>query len=77
MFRRPLASSDGPGKAGKVKRSYREQAKRKLHKMGSPPLGSSLTSPIITITLWPGHSVTDSSPRSDGSSGSLQHTRKS
>ncbi|KAI9837183.1 MAG: hypothetical protein M1838_004883 [Thelocarpon superellum] len=53
MFRRSLASRDRTGKATKPKRSLRERTKRKPQapSQESPPLGSSLTSPIITITV--------------------------
>ncbi|KAI9789790.1 MAG: hypothetical protein M1833_002260 [Piccolia ochrophora] len=51
MFKRSFASRDRAGKAVKSKKSYREHAKPKSQRLESPPLGSTLTSPIITITV--------------------------
>ncbi|KAI9724356.1 MAG: hypothetical protein M1812_000424 [Candelaria pacifica] len=51
MFKRSFHSRDRAGKAVKSsKRSFREQAKQQLQQeWGSPPIGSTLTSPIITL----------------------------
>ncbi|KAA6416397.1 MAG: hypothetical protein FRX48_01117 [Lasallia pustulata] len=53
MFKRSFHSKDRAGKAVKpVKKSYREHTKMKLQqKLDSPPVGSSLTSPIITLIV--------------------------
>ncbi|KAI4130730.1 MAG: hypothetical protein LQ347_003266, partial [Umbilicaria vellea] len=53
MFKRSFHSKDRAGKAVKpVKKSYRDYAKMKLQqKLDSPPVGSSLTSPIITLIV--------------------------
>ncbi|MCJ1361067.1 hypothetical protein MMC16_000164 [Acarospora aff. strigata] len=53
MFKRSFASKDRAGKAVKPsKRSFREHAKMKLQdKLNSPPVGSTLTSPIITLVV--------------------------
>ncbi|KAI9800533.1 MAG: hypothetical protein M1825_004082 [Sarcosagium campestre] len=53
MFRRSLPTRDRAAKIAKAKRSFREKeaAKLKAQKAESPPLGSTLTSPIITITV--------------------------
>ncbi|MCJ1385630.1 hypothetical protein MMC17_008753 [Xylographa soralifera] len=53
MFKRSFHSRDRAGKAVKAsKRSYREDVKLKMQqKMESPPIGSTLTSPIITLVV--------------------------
>lgn len=53
MFKRSFHSRDRAGKAVKSsKRSFREQAKQQLQQeWGSPPIGSTLTSPIITLVV--------------------------
>jgi len=51
MFKRSFASRDRAGKATKVKKSYGDRVKARLQKLDSPPMGSSLTSPIITIVV--------------------------
>jgi len=54
MFKRSFKSSDRVDKVVKLKKSYRDPAKlSKLQKSfdRSPPVGSTLTSPIITFTV--------------------------
>ncbi|MCJ1282513.1 hypothetical protein MMC26_001836 [Xylographa opegraphella] len=53
MFKRSFHSRDRAGKAVKAsKRSYREDVKLKMQqKMESPPIGSTLTSPIVTLVV--------------------------
>jgi len=53
MFKRSFHSKDRAGKLVKPsKRSFREQQKLKLmQQVESPPLGSTLTSPIITLVV--------------------------
>jgi len=52
MFKRSFASKDRAGKATKSKKSYRDHTKQKLlQNLESPPVGSSLTSPIITLVI--------------------------
>lgn len=53
MFKRSFVSKDRAGKTVKVaKKKYDEQAKDKLkQKAESPPIGSPLTSPIITMIV--------------------------
>ncbi|MCJ1389099.1 hypothetical protein MMC18_001953 [Xylographa bjoerkii] len=53
MFKRSFRSRDRAGKTVKAsKRSYREEVKLKMQqKMESPPVGSTLTSPIITLVV--------------------------
>ncbi|KAI9832009.1 MAG: hypothetical protein M1819_004553 [Sarea resinae] len=58
MFKRSFASKDRAGKATaksttKSKRSFRDHNKQKLlqQKLDSPPVGSTLTSPIITLVI--------------------------
>jgi len=53
MFKRSFASKDRAGKTVKpAKTTYREQTKRKMQEsLDSPPVGSKLTSPIITIVV--------------------------
>ena len=68
MFRRSLASRDRAGKATKPKRTYRDRVKLKLQKLESPPLGSTLTSPIITITVILSRKVHTSMPTRRSSS---------
>ncbi|KAI9821397.1 MAG: hypothetical protein M1832_003404 [Thelocarpon impressellum] len=51
MFVRSFSSKDRAGKAARPRKSHRDKAKLRLHKLESPPLGSTLTSPIVTITV--------------------------
>lgn len=51
MFKRSFTSKDRAGKVTKSKRILRDRIKQKLQNADSPPLGSTLTSPIITITV--------------------------
>lgn len=55
MFKRSLASRDRAGKSSRPKRSFRDPAKLKpileSQKLESPPLGSTLMSSIVTITV--------------------------
>jgi len=53
MFKRSFASKDRAGKSVKSsKKIYREQAKAKMQeRLDSPPVGSNLTSPIITLVV--------------------------
>ncbi|MCJ1480582.1 hypothetical protein MMC06_000737 [Schaereria dolodes] len=53
MFKRSFHSKDRAGKAVKpIKKSYRDHAKLMLQqKMDSPPVGSTLTSPIVTLIV--------------------------
>jgi hypothetical protein len=53
MFKRSFASKDRAGKTVKpIKKSYRDDAKAKMQEsLDSPPAGSSLTSPIITLVV--------------------------
>jgi len=55
MFKRSFGTDGSKNRAGKAtkpaKRSFREHARQKLPKADSPPLGSTLTSPIITLTV--------------------------
>lgn len=53
MFKRSFASKDRAGKTVKpTKRTYRERTKVKMQEsLDSPPLGSSITSPIVTLVV--------------------------
>ncbi|KAI9663414.1 MAG: hypothetical protein M1829_006106 [Trizodia sp. TS-e1964] len=51
MFKRSFTSKDRAGKVIKSKRIHVDRIKQKLHTADSPPLGSTLTSAIITITV--------------------------
>jgi len=54
MFKRSFNAKDRSNKIAKAKKSYRDYSKQtKLAKVDvqSPPLGSTLTSPIITLTV--------------------------
>jgi hypothetical protein len=53
MFKRSFASKDRAGKSVKpIKITYREQAKKKMQEsLDSPPVGTPLTSPIITMVV--------------------------
>jgi len=53
MFKRSFASKDRAGKTVKpIKKSYRDDAKAKMQEsLDSPPAGSPLTSPIITLVV--------------------------
>ncbi|KAI4215261.1 MAG: hypothetical protein LQ351_002160 [Letrouitia transgressa] len=53
MFKRSFASKDRAGKAVRPsKRSFRDHTKLKLQqKLDSPPIGSTLTSPIVTLLV--------------------------
>ncbi|KAL8827763.1 MAG: hypothetical protein Q9191_002991 [Dirinaria sp. TL-2023a] len=53
MFKRSFASRDRAGKAVKpVKKTYREHTKIKMQqKLDSPPVGSTLTSAIVTLVV--------------------------
>ena len=51
MFKRSLVSRDRAGKSSKPKRSFKDPAKLKSHKLESPPLGSTLMSSIVTVTV--------------------------
>ena len=51
MFIRSLTARDRAGKASKSKRSFREPAKPRPQKLESPPLGSTLMSSIVTVSV--------------------------
>ncbi|KAI9737150.1 MAG: hypothetical protein M1834_000743 [Cirrosporium novae-zelandiae] len=53
LFKRSFGSKDRVGKPVKpIKKTYHEHAKAKLHeKLDSPPAGSSITSPIVTLIV--------------------------
>jgi len=53
MFKRSFSSKDRAGKTVKpTKKTYREQTKIKLQeKLDSPPIGTNLTSPIVTLVV--------------------------
>jgi len=53
MFKRSFGTKEGRvGKSRPIKTTYREHAKRKMQdSLDSPPGGSSLTSPIITLVV--------------------------
>lgn len=52
MFKRSLVSRDRAGKATRIKRSFKDPAKLKAsQKLESPPLGSTLMSSIVTLTV--------------------------
>ncbi|PGH07108.1 hypothetical protein AJ80_08045 [Polytolypa hystricis UAMH7299] len=53
MFKRSFASRDRAGKSVKpTKKTYREHTKMKLQeRLDSPPVGSTLTSPIVTLIV--------------------------
>ncbi|KAI9883214.1 MAG: hypothetical protein M1823_005025 [Watsoniomyces obsoletus] len=52
MFKRSLVSRDRAGKATRTKRSFKDPAKLKVsQKLESPPLGSTLLSSIVTLTV--------------------------
>jgi len=53
MFKRSFSSKDRAGKSVKpMKKIYREQARLKMQdRLDSPPIGSTLTSPIVTMVV--------------------------
>jgi len=53
MFKRSFGTKEGRvGKSRLIKTTYREHAKRKMQdSLDSPPVGSTLTSPIITLVV--------------------------
>jgi len=53
MFKRSFGTKEGRvGKSRPIKTTYREHAKRKMQdSLDSPPVGSTLTSPIITLVV--------------------------
>jgi len=53
MFKRSFGTKEGRvGKSRPTKTTYREHAKKKMQEsLDSPPVGSSLTSPIITLVV--------------------------
>jgi hypothetical protein len=57
MFKRSFSSKDRAGKSVKpAKKIYRDSAKAKLQeRLDSPPIGSTLTSPIVTMVVGRDH----------------------
>ncbi|KAI9678766.1 MAG: hypothetical protein M1817_005823 [Caeruleum heppii] len=51
MFSRSFASKDRVSKVSRSKRSFKNSAKPRLQEPESPPLGSTLMSPVVTITV--------------------------